>query len=205
MTDIDIRAIAQCSCLRLRRTTRRVTQIYDRLLEPAGLTVNQFGLLARLYGANLRREILPIGTLAERVGMDPTTLNRSLKPLEAARPRRQRDRPGRSACPGSSDHRTRRRQAGASGSVVEPGAGADRRGARSRRQCGVERPAGTLLRQARDVARWRRALPHGGRSSEALCHVRAFISLLQLNRHHSHLPPGCVSADGGCATQCGGF
>ncbi len=83
MTDIDIRAIAQCSCLRLRRTTRRVTQIYDRLLEPAGLTVNQFGLLARLYGAKLRREILPIGTLAERVGMDPTTLNRSLKPLEA--------------------------------------------------------------------------------------------------------------------------
>jgi DNA-binding MarR family transcriptional regulator len=83
MTDIDIRAIAQCSCLRLRRTTRRVTQIYDRLLEPAGLTVNQFGLLARLYGARLRGEILAIGTLAERVGMDPTTLNRSLKPLGA--------------------------------------------------------------------------------------------------------------------------
>ena len=85
MADIDIRAIAQCSCLRLRRTTRRVTQIYDRLLEPAGLTVNQFGLLARLYGARLRGEILAIGTLAERVGMDPTTLNRSLKPLEAER------------------------------------------------------------------------------------------------------------------------
>jgi DNA-binding MarR family transcriptional regulator len=84
-TDIDIREIAQCTCLRLRRTTRRVTQIYDRLLEPVGLTVNQFGLLARLYGASLRREILSIGTLAERVGMDPTTLNRSLKPLEAAR------------------------------------------------------------------------------------------------------------------------
>jgi len=83
MTDVDIREIAQCTCLRLRRTTRRVTQIYDRLLEPAGLTVNQFGLLARLYGARLRQEALPIGVLAERVGMDPTTLNRSLKPLEA--------------------------------------------------------------------------------------------------------------------------
>jgi len=81
--DIDIREIAQCTCLRLRQTTRRVTQIYDRLLEPAGLTVNQFGLLARLYGASLRREVLAIGVLAERVGMDPTTLNRSLKPLEA--------------------------------------------------------------------------------------------------------------------------
>jgi DNA-binding MarR family transcriptional regulator len=83
MADLDIREIAQCTCLRLRRTTRRVTQIYDRLLEPAGMTVNQFGLLARLYGASLRRETLPITTLAERLGMDPTTLNRSLKPLEA--------------------------------------------------------------------------------------------------------------------------
>ena len=83
MTDVDLREIAQCTCLRLRRTTRRVTQIYDRLLKPAGLTVNQFGLLARLYGARLRQETLPIGVLAERVGMDPTTLNRSLKPLQA--------------------------------------------------------------------------------------------------------------------------
>src|SRR5262249_32246548 len=83
MPDLDIREIAQCTCLRLRRTPRRVTQIYARLLEPIGMTVNQFGLLARLYGANLRRETLPISVLAERVGMDPTTLNRSLKPLEA--------------------------------------------------------------------------------------------------------------------------
>ena len=83
MQDVDIREVAQCSCLRLRRITRRVTQIYDRLLEPARLTVNQFGLLARLYGARLRGEILPMGTLADRVGMDPTTLNRSLKPLES--------------------------------------------------------------------------------------------------------------------------
>ena len=82
MTDIDMKEIAQCTCLRLRRTTRRVTQIYDRLLEPAGLTVNQFGLLARLYGVRLRQEHLPIGALAERLGMDPTTLNRSLKPLQ---------------------------------------------------------------------------------------------------------------------------
>jgi DNA-binding MarR family transcriptional regulator len=82
MTEIDAREIAQCSCLRLRRLTRRITHIYDRLLEPAGLTVNQFGLLGRLYGASQRGELLAIGALAERVGMDPSTLNRSLKPLE---------------------------------------------------------------------------------------------------------------------------
>jgi DNA-binding MarR family transcriptional regulator len=84
MSEIDVREIAQCSCLRLRRIARRITHIYDRLLEPAGLTVNQFGLLGRLYGASQRGELLAIGTLAERVGMDPTTLNRSLKPLEKA-------------------------------------------------------------------------------------------------------------------------
>ena len=83
MSEVDIREIAECTCLRLRRTTRRVTQIYDRALGPAGLTVNQFGLLARLYGAALRAESLSVGMLAERVGMDPTTVNRGLKPLEA--------------------------------------------------------------------------------------------------------------------------
>src|SRR5262249_33096693 len=35
-----------------------------------------------IYGAGQRGELLSVGTLAERVGMDPTTLNRSLKPLE---------------------------------------------------------------------------------------------------------------------------
>lgn len=81
---IDVREIAGCTGLRLRRTTRCATQIYDRFLEPAGLTVNQFGLLAYLYGvaAAGQSEGLSIGALAERVGMDATTLNRSLKRLE---------------------------------------------------------------------------------------------------------------------------
>jgi len=84
MSDLDVREIAQCSCLRLRRMTRRITHIYDRFLEPTGLTVNQFGLLGRIYGASQRGELLAVGALAERVGMDPTTLNRSLKPLKKA-------------------------------------------------------------------------------------------------------------------------
>lgn len=80
---IDIREVAHCMCLALRRAARQVTQIYDQQLEAAGLTVNQFGLLAHLHAAHARREALSIGTLAERIGMDPTTLNRSLKPLQA--------------------------------------------------------------------------------------------------------------------------
>lgn len=67
-----------CTCLRLRKAARRVTQIYDRHLEPAGLTITQFGLLAQLRG----NEGITIGTLAERLIMDPTTLTRNLRPLE---------------------------------------------------------------------------------------------------------------------------
>ncbi len=82
--DNEIRAIMGCTCLRMRRAARRVTQLYDHALEPAGLTVNQFGLLAYLQGANLTRAGgLSIGAIAEFLGMDPTTLNRNLKPLVA--------------------------------------------------------------------------------------------------------------------------
>src|SRR5258708_7941299 len=97
---IDLREISNCSCLRVRRTARRLTRLYDQALEPAGLTVNQFGLLANLHGAGSAG--LSMGALADRLGMDPTTLNRDLKPLradglvrDAADPRDRRGRPVR--------------------------------------------------------------------------------------------------------------
>jgi DNA-binding MarR family transcriptional regulator len=82
--DKNLREVMGCTCLRIRRTSRHVTQIYDRALEPVGLTINQFGLLANLYGVDLMRSAgLSIGALSERLGADPTTLNRTLKPLTA--------------------------------------------------------------------------------------------------------------------------
>ncbi len=69
--------LANCTCLRLRKTARRVTQIYDQMLEPAGVTLTQFSLLAHLYAG----EGLSIGDLAEALVTDPTTLTRNLKPL----------------------------------------------------------------------------------------------------------------------------
>jgi DNA-binding MarR family transcriptional regulator len=65
----------------MRRATRRVTQFYDHALQRTGLTVNQFGLLAYLCGASLARTNASIGTTAEWLGMDPTTLTRNLTPL----------------------------------------------------------------------------------------------------------------------------
>lgn len=79
---IDIREVSGCVCRRARRTTRQLTQIYDKALEPSGLTANQFDLLTNLFGASLTDEkSLPIGVLAGRMGMHPTTLTRDLKLL----------------------------------------------------------------------------------------------------------------------------
>ena len=86
MTDpIDIKEIINCTCLRARRVTRRLTQIYDSALEPVHLTANQFGVLSYLYGMTLGgHDHVSIGALAERIGKHPTTLNRDLKPLEVS-------------------------------------------------------------------------------------------------------------------------
>ncbi len=76
--------LVDCTCMRLRKASRRITQIFDQALAPAGVTAPQFGLLAMLQeSAQGREDGLPLGVLAERMGMDPTTLNRNLKPLQA--------------------------------------------------------------------------------------------------------------------------
>src|ERR1041385_7542477 len=81
---IDLREVSACTCLAARRIARALTQAYDQALEPAALTVNQFGLLAKLHGASQGgRAGVRIGALAARLGMHPTTLNRDLKPLRA--------------------------------------------------------------------------------------------------------------------------
>jgi DNA-binding MarR family transcriptional regulator len=67
-----------CVCLRLRKVTRKVTQIYDRALEPAGLTITQFSVLAHVS----KKADRSIGELANRMMMDQTTLTRVLRPLE---------------------------------------------------------------------------------------------------------------------------
>ncbi len=68
-----------CTCFHLRRATRRVTQIYDRELAAVELSLNQYSILRRA-GDSPRT----LGSLAEELGMDRTTLTRSLKPLLAA-------------------------------------------------------------------------------------------------------------------------
>ncbi|TKR33917.1 winged helix-turn-helix transcriptional regulator [Luteimonas gilva] len=68
-----------CTCFRLRKLSRLMSQRYDRRLAEAGLNINQYSLLRRAEG-----EPRGIGELAKKMGMDRTTLTRDLKPLIAS-------------------------------------------------------------------------------------------------------------------------
>ncbi len=70
--------LAACVCLGLRKTSRRVTRVYDDALRPIGLRSTQLPILVAL---TLARS-LPMSTLADQLEMDRTTLTRNLKPLE---------------------------------------------------------------------------------------------------------------------------
>jgi DNA-binding MarR family transcriptional regulator len=67
-----------CVFLGVSKAARRLTRRYDEALRSCGLTSGQFSILTAL----LRDEAMPVGSLAEALGMDRTTLNRNLKPLE---------------------------------------------------------------------------------------------------------------------------
>jgi len=73
-----------CTCLALRRATRRVTQIYDTHMKPLGLRITQFAVLGQLAGAGTSQPAPPqisITALARRLGLDRSTLGRNLRPL----------------------------------------------------------------------------------------------------------------------------
>lgn len=81
---VALAEIADCNGFRLRRAARMMTAIFDERLGEAGLTSQQFALLATIYGAMANGRILSMTTLAELSGLDPTTLTRTLLPLKSA-------------------------------------------------------------------------------------------------------------------------
>jgi len=72
--------VTGCTCFRLRKLTRRLTQLYDGHLAPAGLRLTQYSLLANL----VRGGPATMSALADLLEMDRTTLTRNLKPLAQA-------------------------------------------------------------------------------------------------------------------------
>ena len=67
-----------CTNMRVRKLARRINALYEEALEPAGITIGQFSLLAQLR----RSRAIAIGALAELLGSDASTVSRLLRPLE---------------------------------------------------------------------------------------------------------------------------
>lgn len=71
--------IRSCHCINLRRASHLITEIYNRRLEPAGMTVNQYSILTNLS----RMTGCSVTQLAAELELERTTLVRNLKPLLA--------------------------------------------------------------------------------------------------------------------------
>lgn len=66
-----------CYCINLRRLANSVTNIYDTFLKPIDLSVNQFSLLLNID----QLQICSVSDLATYIGLERTTLVRTLQPL----------------------------------------------------------------------------------------------------------------------------
>lgn len=67
-----------CLCLHVQRAARALARRFDEALRPVELTSGQFSLLTSLN----RPEPPTIGSVAQLLAMDRTTLTANLKPLE---------------------------------------------------------------------------------------------------------------------------
>jgi len=76
----DARALVEsCAGWNSRLAARRITQFLDRELAESGLSVAQIGLMAQI--AVIADDTL--GALAQRTGLEQSTLSRNLRTLEA--------------------------------------------------------------------------------------------------------------------------
>lgn len=73
--------LGPCVCSQVRRVARKLSSLYDTVLSPENLTITQYSLLAHIGRAGQLSHSL----LAEKVGMERTTLTRNLHPLTRAK------------------------------------------------------------------------------------------------------------------------
>src|SRR5262245_6233947 len=75
----DAGAVVQaCAGLNIRLAARRITRFLDAEMQETGLSLVQFGLMSHIAAAGDDT----IGVLAERAGLDQSTLSRNLRGLE---------------------------------------------------------------------------------------------------------------------------
>ena len=73
--------LGPCVCSQVRRLARKLSSLYDTLLSPEDLTITQYSLLADIERAGQLSHLV----LAEKVGMERTTLTRNLRRLTRAK------------------------------------------------------------------------------------------------------------------------
>ena len=76
--DVTLKVRDGCLCLHVQRAARQVARRFDEAFRPLQLTSGQFSLLMSLN----RPEPPTIGSTADLLAMDRTTLTANLKPLE---------------------------------------------------------------------------------------------------------------------------
>jgi MarR family transcriptional regulator, organic hydroperoxide resistance regulator len=67
-----------CACSSLRKSTRVVTQLYDKILQPTGLKVTQYSMLVNI----VRNKDITISHLGEVMLLDQTTVTRNVDLLK---------------------------------------------------------------------------------------------------------------------------
>ena len=73
-------AVSACAGWASRLAARRITNFLEEHMQGSGLSLTQFGLMAQIAAAPDDT----LGALAERTGLDQSTLSRNLRGLEAA-------------------------------------------------------------------------------------------------------------------------
>ena len=73
-------AVAACAGWSSRLAARRITNFLEQRMQGSGLSISQFGLMAQIAAAPDDT----LGALAERTGLDQSTLSRNLRGLETA-------------------------------------------------------------------------------------------------------------------------
>lgn len=72
--------LAPCACYRARSMARAITGLYDGILDDSGLRATQLAILAAIRS----RGAATMQTLAAELGVDPSTMTRTLAPMEHA-------------------------------------------------------------------------------------------------------------------------
>jgi DNA-binding MarR family transcriptional regulator len=70
--------VDECHCFAIRKAARRISRLYDNLLQPTGLRITQFLILAVLAEVGSAR----VSELSERLDLERTAMGKTLGPLE---------------------------------------------------------------------------------------------------------------------------